>query len=74
MAEFERTRWTDERMDDLAGEARALRVEMHEEFRDVRQELREVRGELSSGRRWTVNLWATTVIGFVAVLVQVSLR
>jgi hypothetical protein len=61
-------------MDDLASEARALRVEMHEEFRDVRQELRELHGELSTSRRWTVNLWATTVIGFVAVLIQVGLR
>jgi hypothetical protein len=69
-----RTRWTDDRIDDLAREGRELRLEMREGFRQVREELRELRMELYSTRRWTVNLWATTVIGFVAVLVQTSLR
>ena len=63
MTEPGRTRWTD----DLAGEVRQLRMEMRTEFAEVRQELREQ-------RRLTVNLWATTVIGFVAVLLQTSLR
>jgi uncharacterized coiled-coil DUF342 family protein len=103
MTEAGPTRWTDERMDDLAGEVRELRVEMRYEFRALRgetregfnelraeirdlrsdmkdlrsdstEETRELRGELYSTRRWTVNLWATTVIGFVAVLIQTSLR
>jgi len=85
MTEPGRTRWTDDRMDDLAGEIRALRAETRDGFRDVREETRELRAELKeemrelrvelySTRRWTVNLWATTVIGFVAVLVQTSLR
>ena len=85
MSEPGRTRWTDDRMDDLAGDVRELRIEMREEFRamraemregfhDLREEMRDLRGEAYSGRRWTVNLWATTVIGFVAVLIQVSLR
>jgi len=67
MTEPGRTRWTDDRIDDLAGEVRQLRMEMRTEFAEVRQELREQ-------RRLTVNLWATTVIGFVAVLIQTSLR
>ena len=61
-------------MDDLAGEVRGLRAEMRDGFHDVREEMRELRAELYSSRRWTVNLWATTVIGFVAVLIQTSLR
>ena len=61
-------------MDDLAGEVRSLRTEMREEFREVRAEMRELRAELYSSRRWAVNLWATTVVGFVAVLIQTSLR
>ena len=72
-------------MDDLAGEVRGLRVDMREEFRalraqmregfhEVREEMRELRAEQYSTRRWTVNLWATTVVGFVAVLIQTSLR
>jgi hypothetical protein len=107
MTEPGRTRWTDDRMDDLAGEVRELRVEMREEFRALRAEMREgfqivreemrglrsetkeeirelregtgeesraLRAELYSTRRWTVNLWATTVLGFVALFVQASLR
>jgi hypothetical protein len=62
-----RTRWTDDRIDDLAGEVRQLRMEMRTEFAEVRGELREM-------LRWTINLWATTVVGFVAVLIQNSLR
>jgi len=62
-----RTRWTDDRIDDLAGEVRQLRMEMRTEFAEVRGELREM-------RRWTINLWATTVVGFLAVLIQNSLR
>jgi hypothetical protein len=65
-------------MDDLAGEVRGLRMELRQEMRDLRtelkDELRELRIELYSTRRWTVNLWATTVVGFVALLIQTSLR
>jgi hypothetical protein len=69
-----RHRWTDDRIDDLAGEVRELRVEMREGFRELRQEMRELRSEGSLNRSWLVNLWVTTMLGFVAVLVQVSLR
>ena len=65
-------------MDDLAGEVREGFRDVSEEMRDlraeVREELRELRAELYSTRRWTVNLWATTVVGFVALLIQTSLR
>ena len=40
----------------------------------MRTEFAEVRGELREMRRWTINLWATTVVGFLAVLIQNSLR
>ena len=45
---------------------------MREGFRDMRADLREVRTEGGLNRRWLVNLWLTTVLGFVAVLVQIS--
>ena len=32
--------------------------------------MRDLRGELYSTRRWTMNLWATTVLGFAALLIQ----
>jgi hypothetical protein len=73
-----RTRWTDERLDDLAlgvrDELRELRAEMREGFREVRADIREVRGEAAINRRWLVNLWATTMLGFVSLLVEISLR
>lgn len=73
-----RTRWSDERIDDLAlslrDELRELRAEMREGFRDMRADLREVHTEGGLNRRWLVNLWLTTVLGFVAVLVQISVR
>jgi hypothetical protein len=70
---------------ELREEFRAMRTEMREGFQDLREgirglrsetkeEMRDLRGELYSTRRWTVNLWATTVLGFVALLIQTSLR
>jgi hypothetical protein len=67
MTEPHQGRWTDDRIDDLAGEVRELRAEMREGFRELRDEMRDQ-------RRWTLNLWATTLVGFVAVLVESSLR
>ena len=67
MSEPGRARWTDDRLDDLAGEVRQLRTEMRAEFAEVRQELREQ-------RRLTINLWATTLLGIVAVLIQAAVR
>jgi hypothetical protein len=73
-----RTRWTDERLDDLGlalrEELRESRAEMREGFRDIRADLRESRAEAGLNRRWLANVWLTTVLGFVAVLVQLSLR
>jgi hypothetical protein len=69
-------------MDDLAltlrDEMRDLRTETREGFRELRAEMRdgfrEVRGEAAINRRWLVNLWATTMLGFVGLLVETSLR
>jgi len=36
--------------------------------------MREMRFEYSLNKRWLVNLWVTTMLGFIAVLIQVSLR
>jgi hypothetical protein len=73
-----RTRWSDERIDDLGlglrDELRDLRAGMREGFRDVRADIRELRGETGLNRRSLVNLWATTMLGFVGLLVEVSLR
>lgn len=85
MTEPGRTRWTDERIDDLAlgvrEEIRELRAEMREGFRELRAEMRDMRadirqlnGEVVVSRRWLVNMWATSVLGFVALLLEVGLR
>lgn len=47
---------------------------MREGFRELREEVRGARTEAGLNRRWLMNLWVTTMLGFVAVLIQVSLR
>jgi hypothetical protein len=59
------SRWTDDRLDDLAGEVRVLRSEMREEIRELRREMRE-------GHRWLMGLQLTTLLGLAAVAVQVA--
>jgi len=60
-----RPRCTDDRIDDLAAEVRALRYEMREDIRDLRRGMRE-------GHRWLMGLQLTTLLGLVAVAVQVA--
>jgi hypothetical protein len=67
-----RARWTDDRLDDLAGEVRVLRGEMREDFHDVRAEIRDLRREVREGHRWLMGLQLTTLLGLVAVAVQVA--
>ena len=66
-----RTRWTDERIDDLALVAR-------EEIRDLSTEMREgfreVRGEVGMNRRLLMSMWLTTLLGFAALIVEAGLR
>ena len=49
-----RTRWTDERIDDLLlslrEEMRDMRLEMREGFREVRADIRDLRGEVGGVR------------------------
>jgi hypothetical protein len=66
------SRWTDDRLDDLAGEVRVLRTEMREEFHDVRAEIRDLRREMHESHRWLMGLQLTTLLGLVAVAVQVA--
>jgi uncharacterized coiled-coil DUF342 family protein len=74
-----RSRWSDDRLDDQAGEFRSFRSEVREEFRgvreeflDVRQEIRDLRREVREGQRWLMGLQVTTLLGLVAVAVQVA--
>ena len=80
-----RTRWTDERLDDLALgvredvrelrlEMREFRSEMRDEFRGVRGEIAEVRGEAGMNGRLLIGLWATTLLGFAGLIVETGLR
>jgi hypothetical protein len=67
-----RTRWTDERMDDLAlglrEELHELRTEMREGFRDVRAEIAGLRSDTNAGFRAvrfeTAELRSDTSAGF----------
>jgi hypothetical protein len=80
-----RTRWTDDRMDDLAlglreelrelhAELAALRSDTNAGFRDTNAGFRAVYAEIGLTRRWMAGLWFTTVLGFVALLVELQLR
>jgi hypothetical protein len=84
-----RTRWTDERLENFAlvvrEELRELRAEMREGFRETRAEIGALRGDTDASfrtvysqlgieRRWLVGMWVTTVLGFVALLVELHLR
>jgi hypothetical protein len=69
-----RTRWTDERIDDLAFEIRSLSVEMRDGFRDVREDIREVRSEAGFNRRLLLSMWLTMMLGFAGLIVEAGLR
>ena len=62
-----RTRWTDERSDDLAFEIRSLRDEMREGFR-------ELRSESGLNRRHLLSMWLTMMLGFAGLIVEAGLR
>jgi len=55
-----RTRWTDERLDDLVAQIRAG-------IRDIRRELQE-------NRRWLIGMFGTMVLGMVAILIEVAIQ
>lgn len=73
-----RTRWTDDRIDDLAlsvrDEIRDLRAEIREGFREIRADLRESRGEAGSNRRVLLSMWLTMLLGFAGLIVETGLR
>jgi len=65
--EVGRTRWTDERIDDLAFEIRSLRQEMRDGFR-------ELRSESGLNRRLLMSMWLTMMLGFAGLVVEAGLR
>ena len=67
MTDAARTRWTDERVDDLA-----RRVEMRLDH--VVGEIGELRQDVRELRRWLVNLWATVGLGIAGLLVEIAIR
>lgn len=73
-----RTRWSDERIDDLA-------LGVRDDLRELRADLREMRAELHEGfravysevglnRRWMAGMWITMLLGFAGLIVEVALR
>jgi len=48
--------------------------EVRADIRELRTESREIRAEGGISRRWLVNLWATTLLGFAGLIVETSLR
>jgi hypothetical protein len=62
-----RTRWTDERIDDLVFEIRSLRVEMRDGFR-------ELRSESGLNGRLLLGMSLTMMLGFAGLIVEAGLR
>jgi hypothetical protein len=59
-----REKWTDERLDDL-------NQKVDEGFRDMREELRAVRGEMSAMSRSFTSLVVLTLTGFAGIIATV---
>jgi hypothetical protein len=59
-----REKWTDERLDDL-------NHKVDEGFRDMHEEFRAVRGEMSAMNRNFMSLFALTLVGFSGTIAAV---
>ena len=62
-----RTRWPDERIDDLSYDVRSLRAEMRDGFR-------ELRDDMQNERRLLMSMWLTMLLGFAGLIVETGLR
>jgi hypothetical protein len=73
-----RSRWTDERIDDLAvhieGSMTALRDEVRAVRSDMRAEFRDVRRDMRENHRWQLGLHVSTLLAVVALAVDVDDR
>lgn len=58
----------------LRTEMSGLRTEMSGLRTEAHADSRSLWSEMAASRRWLLTLQATTMLGFVAVLIQVSLR
>jgi hypothetical protein len=63
-----------EELRDLRTELAALRSDTNAGFGDTNSGFRTVYAEIGLTRRWMAGLWFTTVLGFVALLVELHLR
>jgi hypothetical protein len=82
-----RSRWSDERLDDLAErvmrqdvlEVRLEGIERRLEnldrrFDQLQADVTSLRGELYATKRWMMTMWLSGVLAFIAVFVEISLR
>jgi hypothetical protein len=68
------SRWTDERLDDAFTELRGAIAELRADIREIRQELRELCRELYETRRCLLGMFATQVLGFIAIVVEIGVK
>jgi hypothetical protein len=73
-----RSRWPDERIDDLAVHVEGGIAELRDEMRalrsDMREEIRELRREIRENSRWQLGLHLTTLLGIAAIAIQTITR
>jgi hypothetical protein len=71
---MERTKWTDERVDDLVSHVDARFTQVDRRFDEVDRRFDRVEGDINELRSLVWWLWATTIITILGVLVAVLLR
>jgi hypothetical protein len=65
----ERPRWTDERLDDLAGRMNRQYDELAAKIDRLQDSVDRLRGEFYDRRRWVLTMW----LGFAALFVEIAL-
>jgi hypothetical protein len=65
----ERTRWTDERLDDLRGRVNEQYEELVRKIDRLQDTVECLRSEFYDTRRWVLTMW----LGFAALFVEIAL-
>jgi hypothetical protein len=71
---MERTKWTDERVDDLVSHVDACFTQVDRRFDEVDRRFDRVEGDIKDLRSLNWWLWATTILTVLGLFVTILLR